>query len=288
MTAEAFFLPADDGVTGQRFCLYHPAQLVHALGAIVYVHPFAEEMNKSRRMAALQSRAFAAAGYAVLQIDLYGCGDSSGDFADASWDRWVGDVSQAVHWLRSREPAAPLWLWGLRAGCLLAAAASKNLRLPHNLLFWQPMTSGKLLLGQFLRLKLVANMLGGQQKGAIEALRAQLATNVPEEIGGYVLAPKLASALEQVAAAPTQHAKRLEWIEVATRSAATLLPASVTHLSLWRESGCAVRTQVAEGLAFWQTVEIEDAPALLVATLAAVDGTTLLPMATADRVSVSA
>ena len=37
-------------------------------GAVVYVHPFAEELNKSRRMAALQARAMAAAGYAVVSL----------------------------------------------------------------------------------------------------------------------------------------------------------------------------------------------------------------------------
>ncbi len=72
-------------------------------GAVVYVHPFAEEMNKSRRMAALQSRALAAAGFAVLQIDLLGCGDSSGDFGDASWDEWIDDVLLAVRWLRGQH-----------------------------------------------------------------------------------------------------------------------------------------------------------------------------------------
>ncbi|MBK8384562.1 MAG: hypothetical protein IPL11_02315 [Candidatus Accumulibacter sp.] len=41
--------------------------------------------NKSWRIVPLQARALATAGYAVLQIDLMGCGDSSGDFGDATW-----------------------------------------------------------------------------------------------------------------------------------------------------------------------------------------------------------
>src|SRR5687768_8838655 len=82
MRTEAMFLSAPHG--GRRFCLLHmPSRPARAL--VVYVHPFAEEMNKSRRMAALQARALAASGHAVLQIDLLGCGDSSGDFGDASW-----------------------------------------------------------------------------------------------------------------------------------------------------------------------------------------------------------
>ena len=89
---EAFFLSVDGGRLGQRFCLFHPAQGGVPKGCVLNIHPFAEEMNKSRRMAALQARALAKAGYAVLQIDLFGCGDSSGDFGDASWQDWVGDV----------------------------------------------------------------------------------------------------------------------------------------------------------------------------------------------------
>ncbi|HEX6736185.1 MAG TPA: hydrolase 2, exosortase A system-associated, partial [Azonexus sp.] len=86
---------------GQRFCLFHPAQDGVAKGAVLYLHPFAEEMNKARRMAALQSRALAAAGYDVLQFDLLGCGDSSGDFADATWPAWREDVLAGYRHLRS-------------------------------------------------------------------------------------------------------------------------------------------------------------------------------------------
>ena len=88
MAFEAFFLPAG---REQRFCILHGAESgIPVRGALVYVHPFAEEMNKARRMAALQARAMAAAGYAVLQIDLYGCGDSAGDcrLAEACASSW--------------------------------------------------------------------------------------------------------------------------------------------------------------------------------------------------------
>ena len=69
MSLEAFFLP----VTGGRlFCLLHrPAGETAIKGAVLYVHPFAEEMNRSRRMAALQAKAMASAGYMVLQVDLF-------------------------------------------------------------------------------------------------------------------------------------------------------------------------------------------------------------------------
>ena len=127
MPPQAFFLPVDGG---QRFCVYYPAQGPRTLGQIVYAHPFAEEMNKSRRMVANQARDLSTAGFAVLQIDLLGCGDSSGDFGDASWDAWVDDVLLACGWLREKAGDAPLWLWGLRAGCLLAVEAKRRIASP--------------------------------------------------------------------------------------------------------------------------------------------------------------
>ncbi len=272
MNTQAFFLPSDGPAGGQRFCLYHPAQGAAARSAIVYVHPFAEEMNKSRRMAALQSRVFAQAGHAVLQIDLLGCGDSSGDFGDARWSDWIDDVAHAARWLQSRVPA-PLWLWGLRAGCLVAADAARHLEETAGLLLWQPATSGKLVLQQFLRLKLAGDMLGGQAKGAMDTLRAQLAAGQSVDVAGYRLHAALASSLEEASLSPVGHVRRVEWIEVASRTPASLAPASAAKLEQWKEAGCAIRSQAVSGPGFWQTTEIEDAPALLDASLAALEQT---------------
>jgi exosortase A-associated hydrolase 2 len=284
MTAqtEAFFLPIDEGRNGHRFCLFHPAQGDVTKGSILYIHPFAEEMNKSRRMAAMQSRALAQAGFAVLQIDLLGCGDSSGDFGDATWRDWVGDVVRGCDWLQSRDkshrpgtdPAdpLPLWLWGLRAGCLLAVEAANQLTEPCNFLFWQPASAGKQLLQQFLRLKMAGDMLGGQAKGVMEDMRQQLASGASVEIAGYMLSTGLASGLEQAALSPSagqNGGRRLEWLEVSTREDADLSPISSKTFAQWQQAGAHARSHVVSGPPFWQTTEIEDAPALIAATVAA-------------------
>jgi exosortase A-associated hydrolase 2 len=280
---EAFFLPVDPPGTGQRFCLFYPAAGSTVRGHVLYVHPFAEEMNKARRMAALQARALANAGYAVLQIDLLGCGDSSGDFGDATWQAWVDDVVSGVKWLRERASLAytgtsqpPLWLWGLRAGCLVAAQAARPIGEPCNFLFWQPPSAGTQLLQQFLRLKVAGDMLGGQAKGVMDAMRQELAAGRPVEVAGYSLAPGLTTGLENADLSPPargtggERLARLEWLEVSTREDAALSPVATKTLSQWADAGYAVRSQIATGPAFWQTTEIEDAPALIEATLAAI------------------
>ena len=291
MQPEAFYLPMANGSRGQRFCLFHPAAGAPARAAVLYIHPFAEEMNKSRRMASLQARAFALSGCAVLQLDLLGCGDSSGDFGDATWADWVLDVVQASQWLQQRVPA-PLWLWGLRAGCLLAAQAADAIGVPCNHLYWQAPSSGKTLLHQFLRLKAASEMLGGQSKGVIDNLRQQLAAGRAVDIAGYRLSAGLANGLEAATLTPPARAGRVEWIEVSAHmalasatpasatpaaavlpsvalSAATPSAAALRSVGAWRQAGLAVRSTVVNGPAFWHTVEIETAPELIEASLAA-------------------
>lgn len=287
---EAFFLPSTTSAGGQRFCLYHPAQGASPRGLVLYIHPFAEEMNKARRMAALQSRALALAGFAVLQIDLHGCGDSSGDFGDANWQNWVDDVLLGCHWLRERsecwiesgmtvsgvQSKPALWLWGLRAGCLLAADAARQLDEPCSFLFWQPPSAGKPLLQQFLRLKAAGDLMGGQAKGVMQGLRQQLADGVPVEIAGYMVAPGLAAGLEHATLAPAAEAaqaQRVEWFELTTREDASLSPVSLQTMGQWQHAGFQVASHIVQGPAFWQTTEIEDAPALISDTLSAVTTT---------------
>lgn len=259
---EVFFLPADGGE--QRLCLFH-APAAAPRSKILYLHPFAEEMNKSRRMAALACRALAEAGHAVLQIDLRGCGDSSADFGDASWADWQADVRLALTELDRRVPDAPLWLWSLRAGCLLAAADWGR---PVNHLFWQPMTSGKLALQQFLRLKLAAEMAGGASKGLMDQMKSELAAGGAVEVAGYRLDAALAAGLESAKLAPAGAVGRVAWLEASTREDAVLLPASEQAIQAWRSAGWAVNAQVVTGPAFWATTEIEVAPALITATAA--------------------
>ena len=286
MTAqpEAFFLPVadtDKAQNGQRFCLFYASQGSVKHGQVLYIHPFAEEMNKSRRMASLQARSLAQSGYDVLQIDLLGCGDSSGDFGDATWQSWVNDGVRGCHWLRVRADSQvgqvrrpPLWLWGLRAGCLLAVQAASQLDEPCNFLFWQPPSSGKPLLQQFLRLKVAGDMFGGQSKGVMEAMRQQLASGSPVEIAGYMLSSGLACGLELAALTPPprtnpQSSAQVAWLEVSTREDASLSPISTQTISRWQQAGFTVNSHIVNGPAFWQTTEIEDAPALLQATTVA-------------------
>jgi exosortase A-associated hydrolase 2 len=263
--AEPFFIEAEAG-TGSRFCLFHkPAGQCRA--GLVYIHPFAEEMNRSRRMAALAARALAAQGVGVLEIDLYGCGDSSGEFRDARWDIWKRDVALAHGWLAERL-GVPVGLWGLRLGALLALDAGVA---ADHLVLWQPVTSGPNFLTQFLRLRLASGMLQDDGvKGGTEALRAELRTGRTMEIAGYELAPELAQAIDALEAAKLAPPRcPVHWFEITAAAGRPLPPAASRIATAWRENGALLTVELLQGQPFWTTQEIAECPALVDATVSA-------------------
>lgn len=266
---DAFFLPLR---RGRRFCIrYVPDAAPQRRGAILYVHPFAEEMNKSRRMAALQARALAGVGWTVLQMDLFGCGDSEGDFGEAGWEQWLADVIDASAWLRQQTGRMPA-LWGLRAGCLVACQAAARMTPAPELCLWQPATSGKQSLQQFLRLKVTNQVLAGAapDRTDTQALRERLAQGESLEIAGYMLSPSLASGLEAAELTPPKASTGIAWLEVAASTPAELSPAAQARLESWRAAGHRVDAVAVPGAAFWQTLEITECPALVEATLTAI------------------
>ncbi|WP_332740779.1 hydrolase 2, exosortase A system-associated [Hydrogenophaga sp.] len=268
---QAFFLPVDPQTpsAGQRFCLFHPARGSALRGRVLYLPPFAEELNTTRRVVAQQARALAAAGYAVLQIDLTGCGDSSGDFADATWAAWLDDAALAHRWL-SQSASGPLWIWGMRLGALLATEFLKTLTEPAHLLLWQPVIGGQQMLQQFTRLHTAGQWLGSRKPD--EQSPAQLfAQGQSVEIAGYTVSPELAQGMAQARLQPPaiKACGRLIWIELTKQAGAAMSPASEKELSAWRNAGWQVSAQAITAPAFWQTMTIDDAPALISATLAA-------------------
>ncbi|MBS1139963.1 MAG: esterase/lipase/thioesterase family active site [Proteobacteria bacterium] len=249
--------------------MFHPAKDGHSRGAVLYVHPFAEETNKSRRMAALQCRAMAAAGYDLLQIDLQGCGDSGGDFGDATWQAWLEDLLEGYSCLRKLSQA-PLILWGLRAGCLLASELAAKLPERVNFVFWQPVVAGKPHWQQFMRLGMASELASGQAKAIGEKLRTALASGKSIEIAGYTVSPALVEGLESAELAPPLGGQgTVLWFETSLRDEASIAPVSERFIDRWRGAGYVVQPQLVRAPAFWLTTEIEDAPELLDATLMA-------------------
>lgn len=254
-----------------RFCFLHRPSGAPR-GGVLAVHAFAEEMNKTRAAVAEGARALAAAGFTVLQVDLFGCGDSAGDFGDADWTVWHDDLACAWTMLRA-EVDGPCWLWGTRLGALLADHFASRCEPPADgLLLWQPVVNGAQHLSQFLRLRTVGQMLKGGVEKAPSA-RAELAAGTPVEIAGYLLQPALADAIEsaRLGSGPRTPA-RVHWFDVTSQSVGPPPepnPMTAKLLARWREAGCDLHFATVQGNLFWQSVETEHCPPLVAASVAA-------------------
>lgn len=245
---------------GPRFLLIHRPTRAARRGTIVFVHPFAEELNKCRRMVAQTARALAADGWQVVQPDLFGCGDSAGDFADANWEGWIADLQRVIDaW---HDGTGELWLWGLRAGALLMPALLGSAGTP-NLLLWQPSLDGSQVLNQFLRLRTTADSLEGDRSTDRKALRQQLARGESIEVAGYLLPPGVANALAEARFdLPAGFNGRVVWLEVVGAPDEPVAAPTERLLQSWSTAGRAVEFERVMGAPFWQTVEIAEAAAL--------------------------
>ena len=262
-----FFL---DGADGPLFSIHYPPAAENTpRGALLFVPPFAEEMNRARRMVVLQARRLATLGFHVLLFDLYGTGDSGGDFGEAHWEGWLEDVGYAKRWL-VEQSGLPVTLWGLRTGCLLAAEHHRhNEEMPSSLLFWQPVANGQLFLTQFLRLKIAAAMAsgaeGGEEKGpSTKALRQALLDGESLEVAGYDISTSVARGLDAARlgkAVPVANSSAI-WLEVGQGEEPSLPPASQAVIEAWREAGVKVVAKKVPGSSFWSIEETTLVPAL--------------------------
>ena len=261
-----------DSNQGRLFVLaYFPDPSLKSSSALLFVPPFAEEMNKSRRMFNLQARALAEQGVASLLLDLYGTGDSEGDFVEARWGIWQENLLTAIRWLHG-QGYSQVSLLGLRSGALLASSCllANNLEI-ERLIFWQPVTSGKTMLTQFLRMGVAEAMLNSStEKQTTGALWQDLAVGQPVEVAGYSLHPKLAHAFEH---ATLEHIHsndfpKIFWFEVAASEGRPFGLKTERLVSKLSAHGVDIQLESIVGQPFWQTLETSEVPELVQRTTA--------------------
>jgi exosortase A-associated hydrolase 2 len=262
---EAFFLPSKIG--GLFSIYYYTLDNSSEKGNILYIHPFADEMNKSRRMAALQAVSFARAGFGVLQIDLLGCGDSQGEFGDATWDAWKDNINTAVHWLNTKGKG-PISLWGLRLGALLMMDWVKGKSVPiEKYIFWQPVLNGATAIHQFFRLASASRLMGKDGESSKE-IREKINQGQAVEIGGYQLNQDLVRAIENIKMEDLcpPEGSLIVWKEISLNDPADIGPASRRVIEFLEQKGCRIEAEPIIGNAFWNSVEISTLPDLIAST----------------------
>jgi len=270
---EAFFLPS---AAGRLFCLFRAGVAqssrpgVPGQPAVLVLPAFAEEMNKSRRMVSLFAQRAQAAGISTLIPDLYGTGDSEGDFGTATLETWAVDLQRCLDWLVQRCPVS-VSILAVRCGALLLDLLPKDRPPGGRLVLWQPVVSGRVFVNQFLRLKLAGDLLSRSEGQADSvALRQQLQQAGRIEVAGYNVKRELLAGLEAVELRNTSVAgySCVTAFEVGAADSEEVSPALERVLSAWRKAGANVSSRAVQGDPFWATAEIATVPRLLDQTVA--------------------
>lgn len=165
---------------------------------VVFVPPFAEEMNKTRRQVAVTAQELATVGLSSVYFDLYGTGDSAGNFSDATWSTWVKNTIAVFKDLErhGREVEAVV---ATRLGCALVAQALREagVAVPKTV-FWQPVESGYRHMTRFLRVAVAASLMRRGPRVSVDELREQIAQGRTHEVAGYQLAASLVQEIDKV------------------------------------------------------------------------------------------
>lgn len=256
-------------LNGRQLFALQVAPTRPCIGNVLYLPAFAEEMNRFRSHATAAARALATAGYQCLLLDPHGTGESEGEIVDGDWDAWLDDAAAAGHWLIAQN-GQPLTLWGVRTGALLAAeVAAKALVEVQGLLFWQPVSDGKLFLNQYLRLRIASQLVKDTERETTDTIRARLAAGEVLEVAGYPLTGGLADSLaaRRLDSLLAHAHQRIAWAEVVAKPGQPLALPSRKLLDQLQAAGTQVVSEAVSCPMVWQVHERVDAPELSVATL---------------------
>jgi len=245
---EGQFLP---GREGPVFVLRRGPRRARA--TVVIVPPFAEEMNKTRRMLTLVAIRLAEHGVTTVLPDFYGTGDSGGDFVEAGIALWRDDLAQVLRWC-GNDCGPVCGLLAVRLGCALIgddAVLDCAPELQRSIL-WQPVFDGSKYATQFLRLRVAASMANGLTE-TVGELRRQAAETGEIEVAGYRISSRMLEEMELLRT-PTRLSARLgpiDWHEV-VRDLETGLPLpSQKLIEATQAAGGSVSPRAFTGEPFW-------------------------------------
>lgn len=251
--AEPFFL---DGPNGRLFATHYPPQSsTKRTECFLYIQPFAEEMNRCRQMAVLQAREFSKLGYGCLLLDLYGTGDSEGEYRDGTWDVYQADLRAGLQWI-AIQGYANVRLWAVRQGAILALELARSMPSPRKLLFWQPVLNGRTAITQILRIELAAS-LSSESKASMTDLRECMQKGETIELSGYETAGSLLASLEASHVSNYFELPDVEvqWFDVLSSKEQSRSKASTLAEQNWKDAGAQVKCGTVVGPSFWQVWE---------------------------------
>lgn len=263
---------------------------------VVFVSAFGDEAPQMRRSMRLAAEAMARSGVRAWIHDFYGTGDSEGEHADATVERWERGVDAMVAHVRGdggagpgtvpgagAEAAAdpPVLLLGCRLGSALALRAADRVA-AAGVLCWAPVLEGRMQLSALTRVAAVAASAAGRSAPDHKAAWARGETRT---LAGYDIGSAMAAGLQtlSVDTAPAcpvvlldvrpaeEPVDALLHADPAVPATPSASPAVQRAAERLQAAGGRVSVSVVPGAPFWNVADHVDVPALPQATLAALE-----------------
>jgi len=233
---------------------------------VVFCHAFAEERKSSALVMARLARAVAAAGRPALRFDYYGCGDSEGEFVEATARTHLDDVGTAARFLQERTGRDEFILLGLRMGATLAARAAEELPGCKGLVLIEPLADGATYFDGQMRRSLVRNMLtradgnGGARDGDLR--RQMTAEDEVIDMDGFALSAEACRELSALSIRPggVTFGRPVLVCQVHFRD--TPRPDMEAVCATYRQAGADVSFERLVLPPFWNRIEVTLAPEL--------------------------
>ncbi len=254
-------------LNGRRLFLRATGNSKGRPNAVLFLPPFAEEINKTRHLANKVIQQLATADCNSFMLDNFGTGDSEGDLDQASLDIWREDIHEFIKLLQ-QQGYQNLNVIAIRFGSLqlLDLLNNNSLALPlEQIVLWQPMFDPAKFWQQFVRIKVAEAMASGTKISQKE-LEQQLDNGDNIEIAGYPISPAFYHSLQQMnTSLPARLAEyQLSWFETSQLDTVAL-PVQKKLQQLQQQTKVNFVPLKAEP--YWQTTELASADELIAATV---------------------
>jgi exosortase A-associated hydrolase 2 len=250
---------------------YAPIEQSEAVGdlqTVILVPPFAEEMNRSKRMYVLCARLLADAGIHAVCFDFAGTGDSFGEWGDFDYLDWKNNLVDVCQ--LAKKHSSKISLIAVRDSALISLELIKQAEIQiDKCVLWDPIDSGEVLIRQLIRMKIANAMAGDLKKITTQEVLDKIEQTGYLEVGGYHVASGLIDSIKtqkisdsiEAALASTE----LHWMTTGKSNSNTKqqLPINLTKLNLAENLLAQLTMHSVNDVRFWMQQEVTISPLLL-------------------------
>ena len=248
----------------QFFLAHYSPKAGNSGKAVILVPPFAEELNRSKRMYVLCARQLAAVGMDVFCFDFVGTGDSYGEWGTYSWSDWQQNLVNVYQHIQASW-SDDISVITLRLGALIVSEAIVRSQLQFSkCLFWDPVEDGENYTRQLIRLKIAAAMSEDDQAVTTKEVMADIDMHGFLEVGGYCITADLLDSIRQAKLKneidKLINATQLHWMVLKNTGQSNLVAYPTSVPEALRDQ---VNMHMIQDTRFWMQQEVTIAPALL-------------------------